>query len=511
MAPSRPRIALVAFRLESNFHAPVCGAEEFDRLGGPALLADLATDAPRAPLEFSGFMAAMAETGGFEPVPLAVAAGGAAGPVDQAYLDAFMAEVADRLRAAGPVDGVYFAEHGAAIATEDEDPDGTLFARVRALVGPDVPVVATLDLHANVGERMVEATDVLVSYRTNPHVDAFARGEEAARAMRELLAGVRATTAFRKLPLIPPSIAQNTKDGPYGDHIRFGQGFVDDTVLSVSVVAGFSLGDTVKNGMAVVVTTRGDRDRAEAVADAVAARIWAERHRYDVTLTPLADAVAMMQARDADPALPSLCFADVADNPGGGGRGNTMFILEAFLAAGCRDVLLGPVFDAPLAATAHRLGAGARFEATFNREETQAFSKPLTWPAEVVRLHDGVMVGRRGIRAGRTLDLGPTAVLRLDGVHVLVTSRRFQFCDPVMAEAVGFPLDSLRGLVVKSRGHFRAAVDEVFDDDRIVEVDVPGLTTPVLSRVPFARVPRPIYPLDPETTWPPTGERDAAG
>jgi microcystin degradation protein MlrC len=117
------------------------------------------------------------------------------------------------------------------------------------------------------------------------------------------------------------------------------------------------------------------------------------------------------------------------------------------------------------------------------------------------------MIGRRGIRAGRTMELGPTAVLRLDGVHVLVVSRRVQFCDPVMAEAVGFPLASLRGLVVKSRGHFRAAVDEVFTDDRIVEVDVPGLTTPVLARVPYERVPRPIYPLDPEMSWSPIRAR----
>lgn len=499
--PARPRIALLGFRLESNSHAPVCGAEEFDVLDGEALGHDLGVTAPRAPMEMTGFADEMSATGDWEPVPLSVVLGGAAGPVDSDFFDEWCSAVLNRLDEVGPVDGVYFAEHGAAIATRSEDPDGDFFAAVRERVGSAVPMVATLDSHANVGARMAAAVDGLIAYRTNPHVDMDERGREAARLMRDLLAGRRVASAFVKIPFIPPSIAQNTKDGPLGEHIAFGQTFVGDEVAAVSVCSGFSLGDTVKNGMSVVAT--GAPDAATSAARQIAERIWSERGRYKIDMTPLDEAVAMMRAVNADPSRPSLCFADVADNPGGGGRGNTTHILGAFMDAGCRDALLAPFFDAPLAEEAHRLGVGATFEATFNRGEDSPFSEPLSAAAEVVALHDGIIVGRRGIRAGRTIDMGPTALLRCAGIQVLVTAKRVQFCDPAMTECVGVGLADCRGLIVKSRGHFRASVDEVFTHDRIVEVDVPGLTTPALERVDWQRVPRPIYPLDTSMTWTP--------
>lgn len=144
--------------------------------------------------------------------------------------------IASRLRAALPVDGVFLSLHGAAIGTGEVDPDGVILERVRELVGPDVPVIATLDLHANVSRRMVDAASVLVAYRTNPHVDMHERGEESARLMREMLAGTKAAAGFVKLPMIPPSVTQNTKSGPYADIIAYGQSKIDGRVMNVSVV-----------------------------------------------------------------------------------------------------------------------------------------------------------------------------------------------------------------------------------------------------------------------------------
>src|SRR5205085_10904734 len=124
-----------------------------------------------------------------------------------------------RLRATLPVQGVFLSLHGGAIGEREDDPEGAILARVRAIVGPGVPVLATLDLHANVSQVMVDNADVLVAYRTNPHVDMAERGAECAALLREMLAGAKATAAFVKLPFIPPSVAQNTKAGPYADII----------------------------------------------------------------------------------------------------------------------------------------------------------------------------------------------------------------------------------------------------------------------------------------------------
>ncbi len=503
--PNRPaRIALVAFRLESNGHAPVIGRDDVlpaSIMDGQALLDDLAREAPSAPAEFSGFMAEMNTLRPWQPVPIFCAEGGASGPIDQDFFDWLVAEMEQRLRAALPLDGVFFAEHGGGMATVDPDPDGTLFAHARAIVGPEAPIIATLDLHANVGRTMVDAVDMLCSFLTNPHVDQRERGAESARAMHEMLNGEKTAKGFVKLPLIPPSITQNTKAGPYADHIAYGQSLLDETVMNVSLCSGFSLGDTAKNGMSVTVTARGDQAAADRAARKIAARVWEERQRYVKPMTSLDDAVQMMLERNREPALRPLLFADPADNPGGGGRGNTPYILRAFLEARVRGCLLGCYFDAPLAAEAHEMGLGARFQARFNRAETTTYSEPLEWEAEVVALHDGQIVGRRGIRAGRSLEMGPTALLRCGGCLVAVISQRHQLAEPRMIECLGVDIPKLRGLVVKSRGHFRAAFDEFFPDEDIIEVDVPGLTTPVLTRVPYKHVPRPIFPLDPDMAW----------
>jgi microcystin degradation protein MlrC len=503
--PRRYHIAIGGFMLESNGHAPVSTRAEFEAsvlLEGEALLADLSSRNPRSPTTLTGFTAEMDRLADWERVPLIMAAVGASGPVDQDFFDWSVDRLRHHLRDAGPVDAVFLSQHGAATATVDVDPDGTIFRAVRDIVGPDVPVIATLDLHANVSTAMVELADILVAYRENPHTDMPERGADCARHMKAMLEGMTPHSAFVKLPFIPPSTSQNTKSGPYADVIAYGQSKVGHGVIDVSVSSGFSLGDTPKNGMSVIVTAT-DAKQAETVARDVAAHAWSQRQRFITNLTSLDRCTEMALACGKDPATPALLFADVADNPGGGGRGNTAYILRAFYQAGVTGCAIGPVFDPLLAAEAHRLGLGATFEARFNRDETTTFSEAFTAPGKVVALSNGVFVGRRGMAAGRTLNMGPAAIVQVGGIQVVVTTNRHQALDPMFFETFGIDIAGLRSLVVKSRGHFRAGFDEFFPDDRIIEVDVPGLTTPVLQNVPWRNVPRPIYPLDPEMTWAP--------
>ena len=503
---SKPRIAVGVFMLESNAHSPVATREEFAanyHFEGDAMRADWQSAHPRCPATLSGFVDAMSAAGDWTPLPLLGAAVGASGPVEHGYFLDVVDGIESRLRAALPVDGVYLSLHGAAIGTAEVDPDGKILERVRRVVGPSVPVLATLDLHANVSEKMVREASVLVAYRTNPHVDMAERGAECALLLREMLGGARPTAALVKLPLIPPSVTQNTKSGPYADILAHGQSHVDERVMNVSISSGFSLGDTPKNGMSVVVTTRDDEALARRLARKIAQRAWDERHRYVPNLTSLEDATSMALDRGRDASAPALLFADVADNPGGGGRGNTVWILEAFVEAGVQGAILGIVFDPALAAEAHAAGVGTRFSARFNRDETQPLSGRFEHDAVVERLHEGTMIGRRGICAGHTIVLGKTALLRVGKVGVVVVSVRQQCKDTAMFEELGLDIAAARSVIVKSRGHFRAAFDLHFADEHIVEVDVPGLTTPVLSRVPYRDVPRPIYPLDPDMQWSP--------
>ena len=527
-----PKIAILGFSLETNGFSPPTTRANFEQtylLGGAELEADIRAEHARASGTLTGFAREMDLTGAWQMAPLLVAATSPGGPVEQTFFEEFLGEVEARLRAALPVDGVYIAEHGAAAATGDSDPDGTLFAMVRNIVGPGVPIVATLDLHANVSQRMVDETDLLISYLTNPHVDQRERGVEAARAMRELLGGVRTAKALVRVPLMPPSVTLLTGVGereediasgklqrPYGDLIREGQRHVAGadggpaSVLNVSISAGFFLTDSPKAGMTVLVTTRGDQSAAARLASTFAQRAWDIRERFVPRLTPIETAVARVCAACDDPRLPAVCLADAADNPGGGGRGNTTEVLRALLDAGARRVALAAFYDPALAALAHARGVGARFEAAFNSEETHPMSARLSAPVEVLALSDGRCIGRRGSAQDRQLTLGPSARLRVTGldgrdtgaaIDVVVISIRQQCTDPVILEHLGIDLAALRGFVVKSRGHFRAGFDEFFQDAQIVEVDAPGLSTPVLARLPYENIPRPIYPIDPDTRW----------
>jgi microcystin degradation protein MlrC len=407
----------------------------------------------------------MDASGPWTPVGIALAMTEPNGPVEHGFFVELLDTIEHRLKAALPVDAIYICSHGAALTTEEDNPDGVLFAKVREIVGPDVPVAATLDLHANVSELMVRSLDAFIGYRTNPHLDMRERGAEAAAAIRDMLAGLRPQAAFIRLPIVPPTVTLLTAAGPYAEMIALGQRRMNPEIMNVSAMGGFAFADAATCGLSVVVTARHDKRAAEILAREIAELGWANRARFYPHLTSLDDAVAKALAVGRDPSLPALAFADVADNPGGGGRGNTVFLLRAFHQADVEHALLGVFYDPDLAAEAHRKGVGARFEAPFNRSETTDFSEPYTAAAAVAAVTDGNCVGRRGIYGGMRLELGPCAALQVGGITVVVISHRVQCADPIFFEMMGLDIGRARSVVVKSRGHFRGGFDEFFGPD----------------------------------------------
>jgi microcystin degradation protein MlrC len=504
---SGPRIALLGFSIECNRFAPVATEADFAArtlIRGEAMVTDARSTAPHMLGELPGFIADMDAAGAWQPVPILLAMAEPNGPVEQAFFDRMMAEWEKGLAAAGHLDGVYCVLHGAGLTTADHDPEGTLLALVRRVVGRDTPVVASYDLHANVSAADVELVNAYIGYRTNPHLDMRERGAESAQVLRRLLSGTKTYIARIRLPIVPPTVSMLTgKDAherPYGEMIDLGQQRMHEPpyagrVLNVSVMGGFAYADTPFNGLTVVVTAT-EAEAAQSLAREIAAAGWARRERFRATLTSLDDAIALAKCTTRP-----LVFADVADNPGGGGRGNTMWILEAFHRAGVRDALVGVIHDPALASEAHRVGEGASFQARFNRDGGDEFSRPFSASAVVRRLHDGRMRGRRGIYANNTLALGACAALQLDGITVVVISNRLQCADPVFFEAFGLDIAAARVVVVKSRGHFRGGFDEFFRHDQVIEVDAPGLTSPVLSRFPWKHMPRPVLPIDDVAEW----------
>jgi len=498
-----PKIAIAGFVLEANSFSPVSTREDFEKScwHEGATITELARQTSNLPVEVSGFYTRMDELTSWVAAPTIVVGAPPGGPVVEAVWNEFMQKLEIKLRAVMPVDAVYVANHGASSAEHLDDTEGDMMQLIRSIVGPNIPIIATHDLHCNVSERTVDALDALISYRTNPHVDQRERAAEAADLLVEMLAGMKTEKAFIRLPITPPTVTLLSARGPYADLIKMGTAMMqtpdEGPIANVSVSAGFAFSDLPKCGITITVTSRGDLKAARRCALEIARAAWADRKRYVPDVLEVPDAI--QKAKQAK--LP-LLFADVADNPGGGGRGNTTWLLAALDDAKVAGVVLGVFIDPDLAQQAHIVGEGAEFDAVFNATESK-FSKRYAARARVLRLTDGEGLGRRGILRGKKFSLGPSALIELveTGMQVVVASLRRQLCDPAMLEMHGLDISSIQVLVVKSRGHYRAGFDEYFPESQIFDVDSPGLTTPNLKNVDFKRLPRPVFPIDPGARW----------
>ena len=501
-----PKVALVGLKLESNRFSRPTEMNDFlslNLLEGDALMEEVRKPAPMLAKEFAAFVKAMDATGDWVPLPVLLAASHPLGPIRQDVFDSFCEKIVGALE--DNLDAVYLCLHGAMVAEHLDDPDGELLARIRNKLGPGVKIVITLDLHANISDKMCAAVDLVCGYRTNPHVDMAERGQEVAFSLRRILAGQASPqVAHVKLPLAPASVALLTAKAPYGDLIDFGQrrqAELSGAIMNVSVFGNFIFSDVPENGISIVVTATSELDVAMRLATEIADMAWARRHEFVHDLTSMTDAVKIALDKDRRPVI----FSEAGDNPGGGGSGRTTDFLSDLIAASAQGVLYGSFFDPELAADAYSAGQGAMMTAQFNRNPGtqlwEQWDEPLEVEAEVVGLSDGNVVGRHGMLEGCRMHLGKSALLRIGDIHVVVISDRAQTSDPMFFEMFGLDIADAHTVIVKSRGHFRAGFDIWFSDERTFEIDTAGLTSPVLERWNFTRIPRPSYPFDQDTKW----------
>lgn len=498
------RVAILGLWTECNSFAAVFTKADYEaniHMFGDEITKDVRSEHPKMMHEVTGFYNEMDNTGGWQPVPILIAGGGAAGPCDAEYVGVLMARMRKDLLAALPVDAVYIAAHGAMTTTEDDDPDGAVFEMVREIVGPNIPVVATLDLHANVSKRMLESVDTMVSYRCDPHTDKYETGQEAARILRELIGGVRPIISSIRMPIVPPNVSLFTNDGPYGDMIDYGQQHADDDILNVSIVGGFAFSDTTANGLHIIVTARSNVEAAERLCSELAELAWANRHRFIWDLTNLDEAVERSILNGKDANRPAILLSDVADNIGGGGPGNTLWLLESLYASKANGVLVAGFVDSDLAAQAYAAGVDSEFDAVFQGDDWQRPDPTFQASVKVLALHEGIFVGRKGIIVGRTVNIGKSCLLQVGSLKVIVQSRRLGCHDPKHIEMFGLHVADIRTLVVKVRSSMPAAFSDYIKFEDMFFVDTIGRTSPVLTRYPWKNLPRPVLPIDPETQW----------
>jgi microcystin degradation protein MlrC len=439
-----------AFTRGDSFPAYMRGAEMTGKLAG-------------INIPVAGFMD-FAKTRGWSLAPSSWAGAIPSSYVTREAFERIAGDICEDLKRAGEdaagLDGIYLDLHGAAAAEHAYDSEGELLARLRAIVGPKLPIVASLDLHANVTHRMLDLADALVSYRTYPHVDMADTGVLAGELMaRRLKAGQKEPLHFRRLPYLIPLNAQSTFLEPakslYDELVALDR--EHGTVLSFC--PGFPASDFDE----CAPMLWGHGARAEAAVERLHARA-AEPAQWRVSVLPAREAVVQALAL-ADTASAPVVIADTQDNPGAGGDSNTTGMLHALLAQGAGrrwpgQVALGMLFDPAAAKAAHAAGVGSHIDIalgtavpTFTGQPSDA---PLRGRFKVRALSDGVCTLKGPMMRGLTVRLGLCAALEIDGVLIAVVSGKKQLLDRELLRMLGIHTEQMRLVVVKSSVHFRA-------------------------------------------------------
>jgi microcystin degradation protein MlrC len=443
----------------------------------------------------SGFMKSVPS--GCEIVPLLWASGGAGGTVAADAFERIAGELIGRLSEAMPVDGVYLDLHGAMVSEPFEDGEGELLRRVRAAVGPRVPIAVSLDYHANVTPQMVEHADSIVGYRTYPHVDRAETGAFAAQALAMLLArGRPAGRALRKLPFLIPLNDQCTLVEPSKSVVARSLVAASE-ILNLSYLAGFPPSDLYWCGPAVVAHAF-DQASADRAADALAREIALREAEFAVPMVAPEEGVceAMALARSASRPV---VLADTQDNPGCGATADTTGVLETLVRLGAEGAVVGYFCDGEAAKAAHAAGEGAEVALALGGRSGPEGVTPFEGRFRVARLGDGKMRTTGPVSGGRDIDLGPMALLRIGGVSVAVTSKRMQALDQAPFRHLGVEPREQKILVLKSTCHFRAEFEPIAE--KVIVVIAPGGYLADPARYPYRRL-RPgvrLRPLGPDS------------
>jgi len=402
--------------------------------------------------------------------------------VYEEYRDAIL----DQLRAALPLDFVALGLHGAMVADGYEDCEGDLLTRVREIVGPKVKVGAELDLHCNLTPAMVAMADVLVPYKESPHIDVLERGEELVAILADAASGkVKPVMSVFDCRFL---ISSPTTREPM-------RGFVDrmsalegkDGVLSVSLVHCFGLNDVPDMGYKVLVVT----DDRKAAGDALAQRLGHEiyRMRREIGMTFL----SIDEALDRALAVKGpVVLADGSDNAGGGSASDSTWFLRALRARGIRDACLGPLWDPVAVRMCFAAGEGGTFQLRFGAKMSANAGEPVDALVRVLKL-----VSDAWQSFGDARDpMGDTAAIEVDGIAVVLNTLRTQAFGIDLFTNLGIDPAKRKVVVVKSHNHFFAAFSKIAAE--VHRTSAPGPLPVDYSLVPYKRVRRPIWPLDPD-------------
>ncbi|NQW09032.1 MAG: M81 family metallopeptidase [Alphaproteobacteria bacterium] len=481
------RIAVGGFQHETNTFAPSkADYEAFVKSGGwPSVTTGnmLFEEMEGRNISAAGFIEE-ARAAGHELVPTTWAAASPSAHVTDTAFERIAAKILAGIRDAGAIDAVYLCLHGAMVTESHEDGEGEMLRRVRDLVGPGLPIVASLDLHGNITEDMVANATAMVAYVTYPHVDMADTGRRTAVVLDRILVDGTPAKAFRQLDFLIPLSWQCTMMAPSGpiydrmlDHVR-------GAVLTASYLPGFPAADIQDCGPTVLAYAE-TQDEADRVADAVTADVAAHEAAFAGKIYDPDEAVAEALRLSAGASKPVI-IADTQDNPGAGGNSDTTGMLRALVSSGAERLALGLMIDEAAAVAARKAGVGAEITVALGGRSGIPGDGPFEATYTVEAISDGNTTGTGPFYKNAKMTLGPSACLRLGGVRTAVASRKVQMADQQLYRFVGIEPTEQAVLVNKSSVHFRADFTPIAEAILVAAAPGPMIADP--AKLPWTKL-----------------------
>ncbi|HEY3678128.1 MAG TPA: M81 family metallopeptidase [Bradyrhizobium sp.] len=482
------RIAVGGFLHETNTFAPTKATyADFVHGGGwPALAegAGVLKVMRNINVGLAGFVE-QAGRNGWELIPTISCGASPSAHVTEDAFERIVKVMIDGIKAAGPIDAVYLDLHGAMVTEHLDDGEGEVLARVRQVIGKDLPLVVSLDLHANVTPEMLEHADALIAYRTYPHVDMADTGRASAKHLALLLRSKhKFAKAFRQLPFLIPISWQCTNDQPTKGIYQRLAALESDAVPTLSFAPGFPAADFPHCGPSVFAYGKTQAD-ADAAADEMTNLIIGHEDDFDGRIYSPDDGVrhAMELAKTANKPI---VIADTQDNPGAGGDSDTTGMLRALVRNQARKAAIGVIYDPESAKAAHAAGVGATVTLALGGKSGISGDAPYRESFIVDQLSDGNFVAPGPYFGGRDMEMGPSAALRIADVRVVVSSHKAQLADQAMYRYVGIEPTEQAILVNKSSVHFRADFEPIAE--RLLICAAPGAMPADTATLPWTQL-----------------------
>lgn len=442
----------------------------------------------------------LAEQAGHEVV---VAISAMANPSGRVEADAYT-HIADTIvAAAAGCDAVMLDLHGAMVAENTDDGEGSLLARVRQAL-PHAPIAVAFDLHGKMTPEIVNNADVIVSFKTYPHIDMYETGAHAGRLLLDMIAQrSKPVIAWRRLPLMVHTLRSCTDVGAMHAAVQLAKAAEKNGMLAVSVLAGFSLADIAAPCISVVVVGDGDQQAAEYVAESIAQFIWENRTGFVYESEPLSQSIARALTEADQPGQGPVLLLDHGDNCMSGGTCDDMHVLHEAISQGLTDIVVGPICDPE--AVDQMIAAGLGATVTMHVGDKVALTQlgitpvPRTLTGKVAQITNGEYVISGPTYTGQTIRMGRTVRLDTDQAQVMVTETQQEHWDLGIFEHIDIDPKQHRFVLLKSRMYCRPVFVPI--SKAVVECDGGGVTSSDYSIFPFSKVSRPVYPLDLDTPY----------